>query len=93
MWWMAVLILSPWLLSEAPPCDVAGTTLLVRPLLQESEKVRVAVLSIKAAGMGLTLTAASTVVFGELTWTPGDIVQAEAGKDTSVSVLATSSTT
>jgi SWI/SNF-related matrix-associated actin-dependent regulator 1 of chromatin subfamily A len=44
---------------------------------QEDERVRVAVLSIKAAGMGITLTAASTVIFGELTWTPGDIVQAE----------------
>ena len=44
---------------------------------QNDEGTRVAVLSIKAAGMGLTLTAASLVVFGELSWTPGDIVQAE----------------
>ncbi|KAL6571732.1 hypothetical protein OROHE_003375 [Orobanche hederae] len=44
---------------------------------QEKDSVRAAVLSIKAGGIGLTLTAASTVIFAELSWTPGDIIQAE----------------
>eukprot|EP00929_Paragymnodinium_shiwhaense_P087402 TRINITY_DN4758_c0_g4_i1.p1 TRINITY_DN4758_c0_g4~~TRINITY_DN4758_c0_g4_i1.p1 ORF type:complete len:1168 (+),score=190.77 TRINITY_DN4758_c0_g4_i1:154-3657(+) len=44
---------------------------------QEEANVRVALLSITAAGAGLTLTAAQTVVFAELYWVPGQMVQAE----------------
>merc|ERR1712080_702920 len=44
---------------------------------QEDDKVRVALLSITAAGTGLTLTAAHTVVFAELYWVPGQMMQAE----------------
>lgn len=45
---------------------------------QLNANVRMAVLSVKAAGVGLTLTEASLVIFGELVWTPGDIIQASA---------------
>lgn len=44
---------------------------------QTDEKTRVAVLSITACGQGLTLTAAHTVVFAELYWVPGQMMQAE----------------
>ena len=44
---------------------------------QTKPTMRVALLSMTAAGVGLTLTAASTVLFAELNWTPGVLAQAE----------------
>nr|XP_009939315.1 PREDICTED: SWI/SNF-related matrix-associated actin-dependent regulator of chromatin subfamily A-like protein 1 [Opisthocomus hoazin] len=44
---------------------------------QVSEKQVVAVLSLTAANMGLTLSAADLVVFAELFWNPGVLIQAE----------------
>lgn len=44
---------------------------------QTDEKIMVALLSIAAAGVGLTLTASNTVIFAELHWTPGMLIQAE----------------
>ncbi|XP_059961889.1 DNA annealing helicase and endonuclease ZRANB3 isoform X2 [Mesoplodon densirostris] len=44
---------------------------------QKDPGTRVAILSIQAAGQGLTFTAATHVVFAELYWDPGHIKQAE----------------
>eukprot|EP01147_Barroeca_monosierra_P009179 gene9179-1470_t len=44
---------------------------------QNDDNCRVAVLSITAAGTGLTLHAATMVVFLELYWNPGQLLQAE----------------
>ena len=46
-------------------------------LFQEDPGCRVALLSITACGQGLTLTAATAVVFAELYWVPGQMQQAE----------------
>lgn len=44
---------------------------------QTDDKTKIVVASIMAAGVGLTLTAASTVVFVESDWVPGNLTQAE----------------
>ncbi|PJF46030.1 MAG: ATP-dependent helicase, partial [Candidatus Thermofonsia Clade 3 bacterium] len=43
----------------------------------QSGEVKCLVATIKACGVGLTMTAANWTVFAELSWTPADIEQAE----------------
>ena len=45
-------------------------------LFQEDSNIKVALQSVTAMGTGFTLTAASTVIFAELHWTPAVLIQA-----------------
>ena len=47
-------------------------------MFQDNDRIRIAFLSIRAAGEAITLTASSTVWFAELSWTPAQHFQAEA---------------
>lgn len=44
---------------------------------QQDDTIRIAILSIMAAGTGVTLTRVSECIFGELYWVPGVMIQAE----------------
>lgn len=54
----------------APPTYANAVT-----TFQKDAKYRVALLSLTAAGQGITLTAATRVIFAELHWTPGVLLQ------------------
>ena len=58
---------------SVPPAERAARV----KKFQTKAQVRLALLSVTAAGVGLTLTAASSVIFAELHWTPGVLAQAE----------------
>jgi SWI/SNF-related matrix-associated actin-dependent regulator 1 of chromatin subfamily A len=44
---------------------------------QENEKIKVFIGNVKAAGVGITLTAAEAVIMNDLSFVPGDLSQAE----------------
>ena len=74
--------LSKGILRTVPHIVINGSTAprdrqALATKFQTDPRVRVAVLGITAAGVALTLTAASRVIFTELYWTPAALLQAE----------------
>lgn len=77
-----VIALYEQALAEYNPVKVTGSTSVEQrqaavDALQTDDKVRVFLGNIQAAGVGLTLTEADLVVFGELDWVPANMLQAE----------------
>eukprot|EP00956_Cyclotella_meneghiniana_P011054 scaffold15468_cov87-Cyclotella_meneghiniana.AAC.5 len=73
---------------SVPPAERA----LYVKKFQSNASMRLALLSMTAAGVGLTLTAASSIIFAELHWVPGVLAQAEdrchrIGQENSVNVM------
>ncbi|KAM0680707.1 SWI/SNF- matrix-associated actin-dependent regulator of chromatin subfamily A-like protein 1 [Glugoides intestinalis] len=56
---------------------IAGKRQALVEQFQNDESVRAAVLSLTACSTGLTLTAGKAVIFAELYWNPGTMLQAE----------------
>lgn len=75
-------MLSSKCLAETPHIRIDGNTPAKERMsrvnkFQNDATIRVALLGITAAGIALTLTAASHVIFTELYWTPASLIQAE----------------
>lgn len=64
---------APMITGDTAPADRQGNV----DLFQNDPDVRLIVCNLQAAGVGITLTAASDVAFVELPWRPGDLDQAE----------------